>query len=280
MADTSSIPNLSPKQQEKTKQKQVPDEVVELLWFDDQSDGRLRRRWPKLCDKLDFAPRDDDHDLDSSDPKARGHHTHFGVLTEASPTDESGMRFALRENISQTGRFTPPLVLLRGLLRFPFEAVEILLATAAVVTPVAGDDKKLRAALEQVNELLDTPLLSGSAETVTNFVNHLRKLYRDSRRALSIDYLDATVERMLLEQRKYQKRTLFGGSWIRAILALQAHDKGIPCYLPEELEKTLPMMTTFNTRLIAEVHMKQDQFETHQHALRVITLGRAIKVEQ
>jgi hypothetical protein len=174
------------------------------------------------------------------------------------------------------GRFTPPLVVLRGKLRFPFEALEILRATAAVVTPVAGDDKKLNSALEQVKELLDTPLWSGAAETVTNFVGHLRKLYRESRRALSIDYLDETVDRTLLEQRKYDKRTLFGGSWIRALLSLDERDKGIPIYLPEELDKRLPMMTSFNARLIAEAHVRQDQFETHPHALKVVTLGRVV----
>ncbi len=281
LEDTSSLPRLDAAAAAgKVKPRRVPDEVTELLWFSEEATPRLRRRYKALCERLDFEPRDDAHDLATDDKaRARHHHTHFGVLTEGACDDAAGLRRALREAISERGRFTPPLVILRGALRFPFEALEILRATAAVVKPVAGDDKKLKSALEQVDELLSTPLLGGSAETVTNFVSHLRKLYRDSRRALSIDYLDETVERMLLEQRKYQKRTLFGSSWIRALLALDDQDRGIPTYLPEELDNKLPMMVTFNARLIAEAHVKQDQYETHPHALRVITLGRAIKVE-
>jgi len=281
MEDTSSLPKLEPQAAAGTiKPRRVPDEVVEMLWFDEEADKRLRHRWPKLCDQLDFAPRDAQHDLLGNDArKARSHHLHFGVMTEAACEDQPGMRRALREAISEKGRFTPPVVLLRGTLRFPFEAIEILRATAATVKPVAGDDKKLKAALEQVDELLATPLLSGSSETVTNFVAHLRKLYKDSRRSLSVAYLDEAVERMLLEQRKYQKRTLFGGTWIRSMLMLDSRDKGIPTYLPEALDNNLPMMVSFSARIIAEAHVKQDQYESHAYALRVVTLGRVIKVE-
>jgi hypothetical protein len=274
VAATSALPNHAPPNH--APPKHAPTEVVELLWFDEEASGRLRRRYSRLADELEFAERDARHDLDRDDPRGRDHHLHFGMLTALAVQDTSGMRLALREAVSETGRFTPPLVVLRGKLRFPFEPLEILRATAAVVTPVAGDDKKLKSALDQVKELLETPLLSGSAETVTNFVSHLRKLYRESRRALSLDYLDETVDRTLLEQRKYDKRTLFGGNWIRALLSLDERDKGVPIYLPEELDKSLPMMTSFNARLIAEAHVRQDQFETHPHALKVVTLGRIV----
>ncbi len=258
-----------------------PQETVELLWYDDEATERLRRQWPKLCEDLDFAPRDDRHDLATQDPKkAREHHTHFGVLTEARTTDRYSLVQELRESVSESGRFTPPLVVLRGQLRFPFEDIEILQATAASVAPIAGDDKKLAEALSQVKELVDTPLLAGSGETVRNFTNHLRKLFEQARRSLKLEYLDETVERILLEQRRYQKRTLFGAEWIRALFHSKgdAKDQAIPCYLPEALEKQLPTMSYFNTRLIAEAHVKQDQYESHPHALRVVTLGRIVKI--
>jgi len=269
------------KTQPKPKAQRPTRETVELLWFDEEATDRLRRRWPKLCDDLDFAPRDDRHDLSTSDPKrARDHHTHFGVLTEARATDRFSLVQELREAVSETGRFTPPLVVLRGQLRFPFEDVEILRATAASVAPIAGEDKKLKEALSQVKELVDTPLLAGSGETVRNFTNHLRKLFEQSRRALSLDYLDETVQRVLLEQRRYQKRTLFGADWIRALFTSKgdAKDQAIPCYLLELLDKQLPTMSHFETRLIAEAHVKQDQYESHPYALRVVALGRVVKI--
>jgi hypothetical protein len=258
----------------------VPDEVVELLWFDEGGTARLRRRWRELCEELEFAPRDAIHDLASGDQaRARAHHIHFGVLTEARLDNHEGLRLALRHAISDRGRFTPPLVLLGGSLRFPFDDVEILRATHAVVKPLAGEDKKLKAALQQVEELLATPLLSGSTDTVRNFTSMLRKRYEATQRALPLDYLSDTVERMLLEQRRYQKRLLFGAPHIRALLTVGGSDKLIPTYLPEELDKRLPMLEAMSSRIIAEAHVKQDQFEQHPYALRVVTLGRVIRVE-
>jgi hypothetical protein len=293
LGDTSSLPKIKPPAasdsapretrdpRRKPKPRSAKREIVELLWFDEEGTDRLRRRWPKLCDDLDFSPRDDRHDLATQDPKkARDHHTHFGVLTEARATDRFSLVQELREAVSESGRFTPPLVVLRGQLRFPFEDVEILRATAASVAPIAGEDKKLKEALSQVKELVDTPLLAGSGETVRNFTNHLRKLFEQSRRALSIDYLDETVQRILLEQRRYQKRTLFGADWIRALFTSKgdAKDQAIPCYLLELLDKQLPTMSHFETRLIAEAHVKQDQYESHPYALRVVALGRVVKI--
>lgn len=262
------------------RKRAVPDEVVELLWYDDDATERLRRRWRKLCDALAFSPRDDQHDLATKNPKeARNHHTHFGVLTEANLDTADSLRRTLREAISERGRFTPPLVLVPGTLRFPFDEVATLRATHAVVKPLAGDDKKLRAVLTQVEELLASPLLTGSTETVSNFNKLLRKRYDSSRRTITIEYLDETVQRLLLEQRHYQKRTLFGGEQIRGLLSVRGSDKQVPTYLPESLSKKLPMLTSMHVRVIAETHIKQDQYEKHPHALRVVTLGRVIKVE-
>ena len=258
-----------------------PQTVVEMLWFELEATSKLRRRWPELADELDFAPRDPDHDLgDDVDPQlARTHHTHFGLLAEAELTELSALPDRVREAISPAGRFTPPLVLLAGELRFPFDPAEVLRATAATIAPLAGDDRKLGQALEQVDAHLGTPLLSGSSDTVARLENHLRQLYRDSKRSLSLDYLDESVERMLLEQRRYQKRTLFGGSWIRALFMPPASaGRSIVCYMPESLETRLPLMLAFPAKIIAEVHVKKDQYENHPHALRVVTLGRVVKL--
>jgi hypothetical protein len=279
LEDTSSLPKVQ--LPEGRAPRRTPTEVVQLLWLDADATERLRLAFPELCNALEFAPRDNRHDLPDRDPsRARAHHLHFGVLTETDAVDARGLELALRDAVSETGRFTPPLCVLRGLLRFPFDEVEVLRATAAALIPITGDDKKLAAALDQVKELLATPLVAGSSETVANFTRHLRKLYESTRRTLPLEYLDDTVERMLLADRRYQKRSLFGGTWIRALLTLgSVNDKPMPAYLPEELASKLPMMVAFNARLLAEAHVKQDQYEPHPHALRVVTLGRAIKVE-
>jgi hypothetical protein len=244
------------------------------LWFDEQATERLRRRWPELCDELDFAPAEPLHDL-TDRRRAREHHLHFGVLTEAPRVTPRELRQELARATSKSGRFTPPLVALAGELTFPFDELAILRATAAAIRPLAGDDKKLMEARGQVKELADTPLLGGSSETVANFTRHVRKLYGESKRSLSLEYLDEAVQRILLDERRYQRRTLFGSEWIRALFQLKSETT--VAYLPAELDKQLPMLVSFEARLVSELHVRQDQYEPHPCALRVVTLGRVVR---
>jgi hypothetical protein len=277
--DTSSFPRVVSSLSRPTPTQRR--DVVELVWFDATATRRVRQTWPQIAEELEFAPVDHRHDLPCDDPqKARERHTHFGILTEAPQSDVHDLPSILREAVNEQGRFTPPLVVLAGRLQFPFDELEILRATAAALTPLAGDDKKLKESLSNVKELLESPLLQHSNELIDNFVKHLRGLYDGSKRAVSRDYLDTSVERMLLEQRRYQKRSLFDGSWIRALLSPTAGGETIPTYLPESLDKTLPMMVAFRARLLAEVHIKQDQYESNAHALRVVALGRVLDIER
>lgn len=254
-------------------------EVVELLWYDEEATALLRKRFRALTEELDFAPRDDQHDLPDADPKrARDHHTHFGVLAQAPTSDHAMLRRSLREAVSETGRFTPPLLALRGTLRPAFDEVEVLRVTAAVARPIAGDDKKLKATLDQIDELDESPVLRGSLETVKRFTDQLRRQYREGRRALSAEYLEETVERVLLEERRYARRKLFGGEVIRATFHLRGESRAFTCYLLEGAAERLPMLAELPARIVAEVHFKQDQYDPSPHALRVVTLGRVIEV--
>jgi hypothetical protein len=91
-------------------------------------------------------------------------------------------------------------------------------------------------------------------------------------------YLEAHTERLLLEQRYYQKRTLLGQEWIRALLTPSgaAAGEAIPTYLPERLSKELPMFQRFRARAVVEARLQLDQFEVHPSALRVVALGRVV----
>jgi hypothetical protein len=279
--ETGSFPRVTTSVTKPTPSTGTKRDVVELLWFDQQATKRVRQRWRSLADDLEFAPIDERHDIPGDDPQlARDRHTHFGILTEAPITEPQELGRVVREAISDSGRFTAPLVVVAGRLLFPFDDLEILRATAAALTPLAGDDKKLKEALGNVKELVDTPLLQHSNELVDNFTKHLRSLYDQSKRAVSRDYLDTSVERLLLEQRRYQKRPIFDGSWIRALLSPSASGEAVPSYLPESLEKTLPMMVSFKARMIVQAHVKQDQYEAHPHALRVVALGRVLDIER
>ncbi|MDI1429559.1 DUF2169 family type VI secretion system accessory protein [Polyangium sorediatum] len=255
-------------------------EVVDLLWFDPQGVARVRAAFPAIVDELEFEPLDPKHDLPTDDPNAsRDRHDTFGVLTRATPTDGRGIQRAMLESISETGRFTPPVVMLTGELRFPFDEVEHLQAAVAAVTPlVTEDNKKLKDALEAANEVLKTPLLQApsNVEAVTS---ELRDAVRQSKRSVTVTQLDAHIERVLLDQRKYQKRIVFGDEQIRALCVPAGENTTVPVYLPQILAMKLPLMLKMKARLLAEAHAQQDQYESHPNALRVLALGRVVSID-
>ena len=256
-------------------------DIVELLWLDRAATKKLRSRFASECEELEFAPRDRHHDLDTDDRElARDHHAHFGLLMSVTPIGAPELRERLREAVSESGRFTPPLVAVQGELSLPFDPIEILRATSAAVAPIAADDKKLKEGLVKVDELLASPLAAVAADGTSHVLDHLRKLYRESRRQLPPNHLDELVERTMLEQRRYMRRTLLGGAFLRAVIALPAGGTRelLPVYLPAELAEKLPMMTSFRARVLAEAHLRQDQYESCRHALRAVTLGRVVEL--
>ena len=250
-------------------------DVVDLLWFDPESLPRVRARWPKVIDELEFEPLNPRRDLPVDDPAgSRDRHHAFGVLMRADATDVRGVSREVLEAIDEHGQFTAPLVVIGGELRFPFDEIETLKTAAAAAKPLAKDDKKLTDLLEMVGELLETPLLQGSPTAVESLLRDLTNAVQQARRALPVKYLDAHIERVLLEKRRYQRRTVFGGTCLRALLGKEA----IPAYLPEDLASKLPLVTQMKARLIAEVAASQDQYESHPHALRVVALGRVMSL--
>ncbi|UQA55271.1 DUF2169 domain-containing protein [Polyangium aurulentum] len=263
----------------RASRKAGPD-IVDLLWFDPQASARIRAAFPAIIDELEFEPIDPKHDLPTDDPYAsRDRHDVFGVLTRAPATDGRGMGRAMLDAINETGRFTPPLVVLSGELRFPFDELEVLKVTVAAIAPlVTEDNKKLKDALESANEVLKTPLLQAPAN-VEGATGEMRDALRQGRRAISSGQLDAHIERVLLEQRRYQKRTVFGDEQIRSLCLPSGETSPIPAYLPFALSTKLPLMTRMKARLIAEAHAQQDQYEAHPHGLKVVALGRIVSID-
>jgi hypothetical protein len=252
-------------------------DVVDLLWFDPQAVPRIRAAYPDIIDEIEFEPLDPKHDLPMDDPNAsRERHDTFGVITRARPMDGRGIGRAMLEAISETGRFTPPLVLLNGELRFPFDELKLLEATITAVGPLATEEnKKLKEALDAANEVLRTPLLQAPA-SVEAAAQRLRDALQQTRKNLA---LDTHVERVLLGERRFQRRVVFGDEHLRAVLSPSGESWSIPAYLPASLIAKLPMVTRMKARVIAEAHAQQDQYEAHPQALRVIALGRLVSID-
>lgn len=262
-------------------------EVLELLWYDEAQVPRMRAWWEELVTDLDFEASDPRRDLGAEDPeKARGRHNVFGILSDGEVLTPASLPRVINAAVNDRGRFTPPLTLLGGELRFPFDEVETLRATILAATPLVGSDKRLKESIDSMSELLKTPYLQGSTGVVEKLTRDLRDQFRDVNRGLPAGYLDGHVERLLLEQRRYAIRKVFGGEFIRALLVPSTPEgsasstvAAVPVYLPKHLDQSLPMMITMKVRLIAEAHLQQDLYETSPHALRAVALGRSFQLD-
>jgi hypothetical protein len=263
-------------------------EVLELLWYDETQVPRMRAWWEELVTDLDFEPSDPRRDLGAEDPdKARGRHNVFGIMSDGVVASPSGVSRVIAEAVNAKGRFTPPLMLIGGELRFPFDEVETLRATILAMTPLVGTDKRLKESIDSMSELLKTPYLQGSTGVVEKLTRELRDQFREANRSLPSGYLDGHVERLLLEQRRYAIRKVFGGEFIRALLgtsgpegsAAAAAAMTLPVYLPKHLDQALPMLIAMKVRIIAEAHLQQDLYDPSPYALRAVALGRSFQLD-
>lgn len=153
------------------------------------------------------------------------------------------------------------------------DSVEALKATVAVVSPFGSADKKLEEAVEAANQMLGSPSIQGAGALCEAMASRVKDAFGEGKRALPAGYLDGHVERMLLEQRHYQKRKVMGQPWLRGVLTAGAGEVVAVAYLPVSLADELPMFRRFDVRVVGELKMRVDQYESSGSALRVVGLG-------
>ncbi len=257
---------------------------LELVWYESDFGASARKNpsWSKLLSAprpptqargslLGFSLGDDRPELSKSDV--------LNLLSRAVPATAQEMRGALSDAFDVSGASTPPLLLLGGELEFPFDELETLRAIIGAATPLASGDKKLKATIDLVTEMMQTPL-QGSPEIVEGFIERMREAWSKANRLLPATYLDTHTERILLEQRHYQRRDLLDGSWVRALLKVQDEDGKMPVYLPMHMQRRLPLFKRFPARIIVEALPQQDQYESHPVAHRALALARLLPALQ
>jgi hypothetical protein len=260
-----------------------PRDALSLLWFDGSSVHRLRKHkgFRELLENAESRPPDaelEELSLGKTPAELEDHRDVFEILARASSIDAQGVIEALERSMRDDGKVLPPLVVCGGELQMPFDDVERLKATVATMTPLSSSDENLKAALQIAKEFLALPNLSSAPAVAEGLVKRIHDAFGLSKRAVTVDYIESQVERALLEQRHYQRRKVFGGKHLRGLLATFGGAKDpIPSYLPEALTEELPMYACFRVRLVAEVRMAEDQYESHSAALRVLALGRVVE---
>jgi hypothetical protein len=259
---------------------------IELLWFDQTFVERIRKA-PRLASTLaeEQAAR---RAKEKQDKKLRAKSASDAAPAPDERTDietilASGeangvetLSLALAEAVNERGVFTAPIMLVEGTLDLPFDEMETLKATVAAVAPLAAGDKKLNEMMGTIVDLLRTPWLQASGSGSERLTKEIKEAFTTASRLVPAGYLETQTERLLLEQRHYQKRHLLGQPWIRALFTSPGSSGRIPSYLPQSLARELPMFQRFAARLIVEVRTQLDQYETSPIALRVLAFGRLL----
>ena len=255
-------------------------EIVELVGYDPTTPDRvhLHLPWQELIARLQPPAKEveyDDDPIEESD-EVKDRRDIFGVLAEGEPTSLDELDAKLGAATSPSGVFEPPLLLLRGELELTFTEIETLKATLAAVAPfTTGPDKKLKEAFEATSEALKSPYIQASGRAIEGLTTRLRDAFPLVASSLPAGYLDQQVERILVEQRHHQKRIILGKPWIRALLGPRGGASGsVPTYVPEALAAKLPLYARFTAKLVVELNLQQDQYESHPCALLCLALAR------
>lgn len=260
-----------------------PREALFLLWYDEASVRRMRKHKPfrevlKEAESKPVEPELDEGTPDDLPSDIEDRRDVYEIVARASSLDAPGVTEALDRSIREDGKVIPSLALCAGELVMAFDEVERLKATVATVTPLSLGDESLKASLQVAKEFLALPNLASAPAAAEGLTKRVLETFAQGKRAVTVEQVEGQVERALLEQRSYQRRKVFGGKHLRCMLVMSGGREAIPAYLPEALAEELPMFVRFRVRLVAEVRMAEDQYETHPAGLRVVALGRVVAV--
>ncbi len=256
-------------------------DIIQLLWFDPEAAGRVKRRpeWRELLKKLAKRSFDGGADQPASDEnpeQIEERRDIYEVLTYGKPSVASDVHDALIAGVRSDGRFTPPLLLVAGEARFDFDEVEQLKAHIGAAKPLAARDEKLKAALDQAEAFLASPVLLTSPDVVAGMIRRVEDAFREGDRVVGPEYLKEQVERALISRRAFQRKDVFGDKHLRAQFFFPDGESGFPTYLKEVLVSKLPLFRHLPVRLLVEPHFQADQFEVHDAAFKVVALGRIV----
>ena len=263
-----------------------PRDLLDLLWFEPTLPPRLRATRP-FRELLELkasgggspgawitgeVPARDAQ----AEQAARDRRDVIRVLRGIEPLGAAQMGHEIDQAFDEDGAFSAPLAVVAGELNFRFDERDALKATVTAVSPLLGADKKLRELVGEATEALkgEWPLPDDVAE---GFTRRIEQAFAQTARAMPAGYLQGSVDKLLLEGRQYQKKSVFSEPRIRAELACAGASAPIPTYLPLTLAMRLPLYSRFRTVLIVELRTQEDQHETHPEALLVLALGRVVK---
>ena len=164
LSEPAATPHQAPAAPAAKRERKAPPPPLRLLWFEVQAVARLREHesWQILLAERDLDALDaeldrrrtgGDDSAMSSDDDGRGDVA--TILARGTPLVAAEVAEASVAATSDDGRFDPPLVLLAGELQLAFDERAQLQAALGAAAPFVEADKGLRAAVTEVNGVLD-----------------------------------------------------------------------------------------------------------------------------
>jgi hypothetical protein len=176
--------------------------------------------------------------------------------------------------LDKRSRFTPPMRIVVGELRARFGAVARLRASVEVGGVLGTGDARWRELLTSAQQLLELPRpeIGGAA---TQRAAALRDAYAaQAGKGTTRTLFDDEVARVLLEQRAFDERTLFGDKHL--VFDFADGSGSVPAYAPLSLREWLPLFDPLQVRVVAELHPRQDRAEASPVAARLLAFGRSL----
>lgn len=254
--------------------------IVHLIAFDPKVAARLRvlRRFaPALTAPAKAKLQSVDEPRRELPDRDRDRADILRVLCYGRPDGISHVRDALADSLEEGNDLDAPLVLVAGDLRPTFDEVEALKAAVSVGQSIAGNDKRMLAAVA-----LGQEATASSVGPRPDAAIGLARQIASAAMSLSLpaDYVPTQVERVLLEGRKYKRRALRGGQKIRADLALSPGGDVLPAYLEDAVAAALPLLPSCSVIALCEVRLREDAAESQNEALFPVAIGRVLHARE
>lgn len=251
----------------------LSNEPVDLIWLASKALPRVRIFYKGVLADVAFESFDSKHELASDDAEEdKGRHEVAGVLTREPAIDPAAVGRVIAEAVDERGRFTPPLAVIEGELRPRFSDVARL--RAAVAIALASGDKRLADTASPASELLGRPHPNAGGAATRQLAALREQHLALFGKAATAASFDAEIERLLVDERTFEERTLFGEKQL--VFALGSGASALPAYAPEAVRAVVPLFEVVRARVIAEVHARQDRAEGAPFALRLVALARVL----
>lgn len=197
------------------------------------------------------------------------------VLSCAQPADGPTLRSTIDAALADPDRLELPLVLVEGEVRPVYDDNETLRLTIAAAQPFATMDKRLAESIKIGQDMLSATL-PPQRESMLAMARQIEQGVPAS--ALPSKYLAQQVQRALLEQRAYKKRSVFGSQHVRVDLLLARSDKPLAAYVDAAVAEKLPLLPSLSVLALGELRPREDAGEPNPEAFAILALGRKLEL--